>query len=165
MTTKDEVESFLKDFKVKMGVLSIVFRDERGKNRNALLELGITPNDRNDYLVSAGKHQVLRYARPKNAHLRKVNSAFSYITSLDPGIFSSDTEFSCKHYLQKLKASNYFKGPTENHENNMGALWEFGTDVNGSEVYVKISMGIRNKPVICISFHLAEYPIEYPFKK
>jgi len=116
MTTKDEVESFLKDFKVKMGVLSIVFRDERGKNRNALLELGITPNDRNDY-------------------------------------------------LQKLKAINYFKGPTENYENNIGALWGFGTDVNGSEVYVKITMGIKNKPVICISFHLAEYPIEYPFKK
>ncbi len=116
MATKDEVESFLKEFKVKMGVFLIVYKEERGKNRQALLDLGITPRDRDDY-------------------------------------------------IKQLQVKNYYKGPTENYDYNSGSLWEFGTDVNGSEVYVKISMGIKNKPVICISFHLAEYPIEYPFKK
>jgi len=41
--------------------------------------------------------KVLRYACQKNAHLRKVNSAFSDFTSLELGVFSSDNEFSCKH--------------------------------------------------------------------
>lgn len=51
--------------------------------------------------MSARKHQFLRYARQKNAHLRKVNSAFSDFTSLELGIFLSDTEFSYKHNLIK----------------------------------------------------------------
>ena len=52
--------------------------------------------------MSARKHQFLRYACQKNAHLRKVNSAFSDFTSLELGVFLSDTEYSCKHKL-KLK--------------------------------------------------------------
>jgi len=51
------------------------------------------------YLVSARKHQFLRYACPKIAHLRKVNSAFSGFASLELGPFLSDTQFSCKHSL------------------------------------------------------------------
>jgi len=116
MATNDEVEVFLKDFKVKMGVFSIVFKDDRGKNRQALLDLGITPIDRVEY-------------------------------------------------IKQLKVKNYFKGPTENYENNAaGSLWEYGTDVNSKDVYIKITMGMKNKPVICISFHIAEYPIVYPYK-
>jgi len=48
--------------------------------------------------VSARKHLVLRYARPKNAHPPVGGlQAFTYIASLDPCIFLSDTEFSLKH--------------------------------------------------------------------
>jgi len=48
--------------------------------------------------VSARKHHVLCYARPKNAHPPVGGlQAFSYIARLDPGIFLSDTEFSCKY--------------------------------------------------------------------
>ncbi len=41
MTTKNQVQQFLKDFKQKLDVFSIIYLD-RDKNRNALLELGIT---------------------------------------------------------------------------------------------------------------------------
>ena len=39
-------------------------------------------------------------------------------------------------------------------------LWE-----SGQEVYIKISYGMPNRRAICISFHLAEYPMNYPYKK
>jgi len=39
MATKDEVSQFLNEFKVKMSIFSILFRDERRKNTQALLSL------------------------------------------------------------------------------------------------------------------------------
>lgn len=43
-------------------------------------------------------------------------------------------------------------------------MWVFGKEVSGRDVYIKISMGITNSYAVCISFHIAEYPIEYKFK-
>ena len=40
----------------------------------------------------------------------------------------------------------------------------FGKDVKGREVFIKITLGYENGQTICISFHLAEYPLKYPFK-
>jgi hypothetical protein len=53
------------------------------------------------YLVSARKHQFLRYACQKNAHPTAVGlHAFSAFASLELDVFLSNTEFSCKHYLK-----------------------------------------------------------------
>lgn len=46
MITKDDVEKFLADFSVKVKIFGIRFRDDRSKNQNSLLELGITPHER-----------------------------------------------------------------------------------------------------------------------
>ena len=46
MITIQEVETFLNDFKVKMGVFRILFRDERMKNTQSLLLLEMTPDAR-----------------------------------------------------------------------------------------------------------------------
>jgi len=43
MATKDEVQAFLQNFKAKLSVWGIVFRDERSKNSQTLLTLEITP--------------------------------------------------------------------------------------------------------------------------
>ena len=43
MATIQEVETFLKEFKVKMKIFEILFRDQRKKNTQALLSLEITP--------------------------------------------------------------------------------------------------------------------------
>jgi len=43
-------------------------------------------------------------------------------------------------------------------------MWVFGKEVKKKEVYIKISMGIENTNAICISFHIAEYPMKYPYK-
>lgn len=46
MATANEIETFLQDFKVKMKVWDIIFRDDRGKNTQTLLDLEISPKDR-----------------------------------------------------------------------------------------------------------------------
>jgi hypothetical protein len=44
-------------------------------------------------------------------------------------------------------------------------MWEFGKQVNDEEVYIKITLGRTSSSAICISFHIAERPIQYPFKE
>lgn len=46
MTTEADVEQFLKYFHQKLRVFHILFRDERGKNQQALLQLELTRNQR-----------------------------------------------------------------------------------------------------------------------
>lgn len=45
-----------------------------------------------------------------------------------------------------------------------GEMWVFGRDFNGTELYIKISLGRPGSNTICISFHEAEYPISYALK-
>ena len=51
MATKEEVEYFLSQFNQKVKVFGIVFRDDRGKNMQTLLELEITPKYRDDIIM------------------------------------------------------------------------------------------------------------------
>ena len=44
-------------------------------------------------------------------------------------------------------------------------MWVFGRDMDGTELYIKIAIGRPNDRTICISFHIAEHPISYAFKK
>jgi hypothetical protein len=74
------------------------------------------------------------------------------------------TRVSRKEFLKELKVEDYFRGPTRDADNGPD-LWEFGRLLKQKEVYIKITIGMMNKPVICISFHLAERAIEYPYKK
>ncbi|MBS1552102.1 MAG: type II toxin-antitoxin system MqsR family toxin [Bacteroidetes bacterium] len=74
-------------------------------------------------------------------------------------IYQSD----CKKHILALTKENYFKGPTKDKEYG-NEYWEFGKEIKGSEVYIKINFGKANKPVICISFHIAEHKIKYRFK-
>jgi hypothetical protein len=66
-----------------------------------------------------------------------------------------------KEYLKALTTKDYFNGPIADQFGGR-ELWEFGKKIKGKEVYIKVSMGPVNKPVICISFHLAERKIKYP---
>lgn len=43
-------------------------------------------------------------------------------------------------------------------------MWVFGKDIKGQEVYIKISLGQENTNTICVSFHIAEYKMNYKFK-
>jgi len=50
MDISQSVLSFLQDFKTKMSIWGVIFRDDRGKNIQCLLELDITPLYRNEIL-------------------------------------------------------------------------------------------------------------------
>jgi len=73
------------------------------------------------------------------------------------------SNLSVREHLSSLQATDYYKGPTQD-EFDGPDLWEFGKVIKKKEVYIKITIGTRNKPVICISFHYPERKIKYPFK-
>lgn len=118
MATNQEVKIFLSEFKVKMDIYSVVFRDDRTvkKNTAALLALDLLPMER-------------------------------------------------KEILKRLEVDDYCQGPTDDALYQMSPMWVFGKEVKGKEIYIKISVGQESLPVLCISFHPAEFPMNYPFKK
>ncbi|WP_285008439.1 hypothetical protein [Pedobacter faecalis] len=115
MSSKDEVNFFLQEFKVKAGIFQIVFRNDRFKNTQTLLDLEISPAKRKEIVLG-------------------------------------------------LVVTDYVQGPVDDRLYGLASLWVFGKLVKGVEIYIKISMGVKNNPVICISFHPAEYPLKYPLK-
>lgn len=66
--------------------------------------------------------------------------------------------------IKSLNVEDYSEGPILDAINMLGDMWVFGKDVKGKEVYIKISLGKPNSNVICISFHTAEHPMNYPYK-
>lgn len=115
MATEQEVEQFLRSFFEKMRFFSILFRNDRQKNQQALLDLEISPTKRLEI-------------------------------------------------IQSLKIEDFVRGPLSDTLNKGSDLWEFGKTVKKKEVYIKITMGYSNSPVICISFHIAEHRLVYAFK-
>jgi len=115
MATRLEVQRFLRTFHAKLKVFDILFRDDRGKNQQALFDLDITP--------------VFRV-----------------------------------EIIRSLAVTDYSAGPIVSELGKNTEMWVFGKDVKQREVYIKISLGFPNQSVICISFHLAEHEMRYPFK-
>ena len=66
--------------------------------------------------------------------------------------------------VKSLQVQDYVEGPVIDELNRKSEMWVFGKDVKGREVYIKITLGYQNGQTICISFHIAEYPMLYPFK-
>ena len=102
-------------FRAKMRIWDVLFRDERGKNAQVLIELELRPIER-------------------------------------------------KNILETLELSDYSEGPLTETLFGGADMWIFGKIVKKKEVYIKITVGTADTSVICISFHLAEYKMKYPFK-
>lgn len=66
--------------------------------------------------------------------------------------------------VKNLQAQDYVEGPVIDELNRKSEMWVFGKDVKGREVYIKITLGYQNGQTICISFHIADHPMKYPFK-
>ncbi len=115
MIEAEDVRRFLEQFNAKVNVYGILFRDDRGKNREALLILDITPMQR-------------------------------------------------ELIVKTLELQDYVEGPVIDVLNKQGEMWVFGKDVKGHEVYIKITLGYPNNSTICISFHISDHPMNYPFK-
>jgi hypothetical protein len=116
MATNQEVETYLKELKVKMDIFGILFLDDRGKNQQTLHDLEISPYQRKEIIAS-------------------------------------------------LKVEDYSQGPLDEKMRGILPMWIFGKQVKNKEVYIKVSMGIQNMPAVCISFHISEHPLNYPYNK
>ena len=81
------------------------------------------------------------------------------LTLSELGIISNNR----KTILKDLQVEEYSEGPITEALYGNADMWIFGKVVKGREIYIKISMGKPNKETICISFHLAEFPISFPF--
>ena len=62
-----------------------------------------------------------------------------------------------------IEVEDYSEGPVIDTLNQCGEMWVFGKDVKEQEVYIKITLG-KGSSALCISFHIAEHPMNYPFK-
>ncbi len=69
-----------------------------------------------------------------------------------------------KVVIENLTAEDYVEGPVIDTLNKLGEMWVFGKDVKNREVYIKIMISDYGGQTICISFHLADPPLKYPFK-
>jgi hypothetical protein len=116
MASNQEVETYLKELKVKINIFGILFLDDRGKNQQTLYDLEISPAKR-------------------------------------------------KEVINSLEVEDYSQGPLEEKMRGLLPMWVFGKQVKRNEVYIKVSMGLENRDAVCISFHIADHPVDYPFKK
>lgn len=68
--------------------------------------------------------------------------------------------------ILSLSVSNYSSGPIED-QLHPGYLWVFGKTIDGVEVYIKLKIVSTpdNEYALCVSFHKAEKPLNYPFSK
>lgn len=65
--------------------------------------------------------------------------------------------------LLGLSVADFCRGPIPD-DSKPGELWEFGKDIDGHEVYIKIKVVKEVNIAKCISFHIPKYPLKYPFK-
>lgn len=69
-----------------------------------------------------------------------------------------------KEIIANLKTEDYSDSPLEEKMRGILRMWIFGKEVKDKEVYIKVSMGVENNSAVCISFHIAEQPMNYPYK-
>jgi hypothetical protein len=65
-----------------------------------------------------------------------------------------------------LTYQDFVKGPVEDRD-MPGDIWEFGRQVEGTEIYIKLKLFTTKSGkrfAKCISFHKAKWPSTYPFK-
>lgn len=69
-----------------------------------------------------------------------------------------------KGELASLESVHYAGGPSKDTLYNSADMWVFGKQIQGKEVYIKITMGQPSDKVLCISFHFSEETLNYPYK-
>lgn len=71
--------------------------------------------------------------------------------------------------VKRLRYVDYFRGPSPDHDGIPGKeWWEFGLRIKVYEIYIKIRIykkGNGKYGAKCMSFHIAEEKITYPFKE
>jgi hypothetical protein len=66
--------------------------------------------------------------------------------------------------ILSLSVANFSEGPIRD-QYRPGNLWVFGVRLERTEIYIKLKIGgsAPDERAVCISFHKAEHPLNYPF--
>lgn len=74
--------------------------------------------------------------------------------------------FERNNHIMSLQPEDCFSGPNaDTYDESNPDYYEFGKDIKGQNIYIKVSIGKKDKPVDCMSFHPAERAIKYPLKE
>jgi hypothetical protein len=75
------------------------------------------------------------------------------------------TKRNVKEILIGLSVADYCAGPKADRD-RAGEIWEFGKDVDGCDVYIKLKLAEVDGKLIakCISFHIPKFPLRYPHR-
>lgn len=66
--------------------------------------------------------------------------------------------------LKELSLENYSETLFDKDDDNPPLLFVFGKNIEGKEVYIKLKIKkTTSKRILCISFHFAQYKMEYPY--
>ena len=68
--------------------------------------------------------------------------------------------------LLSLSVLDYCYGPVPDHD-RPGYIWVFGKEIRSIEIYIKLKIVETVYPpkALCLSFHPAEHPLQYPFRE
>lgn len=81
------------------------------------------------------------------------------------GIFAKHV----KDQILLITYLDYFNGPEEEKDKHFppGEVLFFGCNINNHEFFIKLKLFEEDdgESCVCISFHIAEKPIIYPYKK
>ena len=72
-----------------------------------------------------------------------------------------------KEILLNLMPSDYVSGPEVDRDRRDNEIWVFGTTVDESLIYVKLAFVEKHQVCFCkcLSFHKAQFPLEFPLKE
>lgn len=63
-----------------------------------------------------------------------------------------------------LQVDDYSQGPIDETQLGGSEMWVFGKCIKNQLFYIKLTISKVAGTAICISFHKAEYPMEFPLK-
>lgn len=75
------------------------------------------------------------------------------------------TKANLEEILLRLSTTDYCQGP-EPDRDRPGEIWVFGREIEGEEVYIKLKVAqTKSRTIVkCISFHIAQFPLDYPYR-
>ena len=114
----------------------------------------------------ADKDEVEKFLNALHQKIRAFGIAFrprdGHIEGLaELGIMPIQRE----EYLLNLNPEDYSTGPNEDtYDPSKPDYFEFGIPYRNKEIYIKLSLGLPNRQVDCMSFHIAKHKMDFPLK-
>jgi hypothetical protein len=67
--------------------------------------------------------------------------------------------------ILQLTYTHYSSGPEDDRDYPGKKVWIFRDDIDGEEIYIKLSNDLNHNIAKCISFHKSKHRLIYPYKK